>query len=316
MDSEPYLQRLTAQLIDAVDRLPIDFRRRHAAWIKLRQNPDGGFSGREGGSDLYYTGFAMRSLAVLQELDPETCESAASFLRNRLNERGGVIDLFSLLVSALLVRLGGGPDVFGNAPTGWTDRLAATLEEYRHTDGGYSKSPGGTSGSTYTTFLVALALEVLQRPIPNPHLVVRFLRTRERNGGFVEIPQMKRAGTNPTAAAIGTLQILNALDESTRTATCGYLLKLRDPVDGGLRANDRIPTADLLSTFTGSWTLSDLGAIDQMDGARTLAFARSLQAAEGGFRGGAWDTGTDVEYTFYGIGVVALFAGNGNGAHG
>ena len=35
----------------------------------------------------------------------------------------------------------------------------------------------------------------------------------------------------------------------------------------------------------------------------------SLQGPDGGFRGGLWDTGCDVEYTFYGIGVLALLAG-------
>lgn len=313
MDSIPYLQRLTGQLVDAVDRLPVEIRRRHSVWIKGLQNPDGGFSGREGGSDLYYTGFALRSLAVLQELEPEICERSARFLQSRLNERATVVDLFSLLVSSLLVQLGGGPDVFASSSPGWADRAAATLETHRHPDGGYAKSPGGTSGSTYTTFLVALALEVLRRPIPNPQLVVSFLQTRERSGGFVEISQMKRAGTNPTAAAIGTLQILNALDDSLRVTTTEFLMKLFAPADGGLRANDRIPTADLLSTFTGCWTLSDLGSLHRVDCDRIVAYAESLQSATGGFRGASWDTGKDVEYTFYGIGVLALFAGFRNG---
>ena len=39
------------------------------------QNLDGGWSGREGESDLYYTGFALRGLAVLQGLTPELCEA-------------------------------------------------------------------------------------------------------------------------------------------------------------------------------------------------------------------------------------------------
>src|SRR5688572_1789661 len=128
MDPEPYLQRLTGRLIDGVDRLPADFRRRHAAWVRARQNPDGGFSGREGGSDLYYTGFALRALAVLQELESDTCARTATFLRGRLSESAGVIDLFSLLVSVLLVRLGGGPDVLADAPPDWPERVAAALE--------------------------------------------------------------------------------------------------------------------------------------------------------------------------------------------
>ena len=83
MTGEPYLQRLTGRLIDGADRLPADFRRRHAAWVAGRQNPDGGFSGREGGSDLYYTGFALRSLAVLQHLESDICAQAANYLQPR-----------------------------------------------------------------------------------------------------------------------------------------------------------------------------------------------------------------------------------------
>ena len=154
MSSESYLQRLTGQLIDGVDRLPIAFRHKHGAWLRTRQNPDGGFSGREGGSDLYYSRFALRSLAVLQELDSATCNRAAAFLRLQLNRPAGIIDLFSLLVSTFLVRLGGGPDVLAEATANWPERVADILESFRHADGGYSKSVGGTTGSTYTTFLV------------------------------------------------------------------------------------------------------------------------------------------------------------------
>jgi geranylgeranyl transferase type-2 subunit beta len=308
MNSEPYLQQLTGRLIDAVDRLPVELRRGHAAWIAGRQNPDGGFSGREGGSDLYYTGFALRALAVLQELDGSVCDQAAGFLHQRLTQPANVVDLFSLVVSSFLVHLGGGPDVLANAPPDWRARLTETLESHRHGDGGYAKSPGGTSGSTYTTFLVALALELFSTAIPQPERVIAFLRSRNRGGGFVEIPQMKRAGTNPTAAAIGTLQILHALDDSTRAATSLFLSRLVAVDEGGIRANDRIPTADLLSTFTGLWTLADLGSADRVDRIAMRRYAESLQRPDGGFRGGLWDAGTDVEYTFYGIGVLGLLA--------
>jgi geranylgeranyl transferase type-2 subunit beta len=308
MNSEPYLQHLTSRLVDAVDRLSVELRRRHATWITGRQNPDGGFSGREGGSDLYYTGFALRALAVLQELDGTVCDRAAKFLRQRLAQPANVIDLFSLVVSTFLVQLGGGPDILADAPPDWRTRLSETLESHRHADGGYAKSPGGTSGSTYTTFLVALALELFSMQVPQPERVIAFLSDRNRAGGFVEIPQMKRAGTNPTAAAIGTLQILRALGDSTRAATTLFLSRLVAPDEGGIRANERIPTADLLSTFTGLWTLADLGGLDRVDCVAMRRYAESLQGADGGFRGGQWDAGMDVEYTFYGIGVLGLLA--------
>ena len=58
-------------------------------YLSREQNPDGGFPGREGGSDLYYTGFALRSLAVLQALTPEVCSGRPRFLRETDDRLGG-----------------------------------------------------------------------------------------------------------------------------------------------------------------------------------------------------------------------------------
>src|SRR5436189_9689 len=152
MNPEPYLQRLTGRLVDGLDRLPEEFRQRHIDWLRSVQNPDGGFSGRAGGSDLYYTGFALRSLAVLQGLTPDLCD------------------------------------------------------------------------------------------------LVQFVRSRRRaDGGYVEIAPMKRSGANPTAAAVGILQIAGALEDHARLAVVDFLAELPSSFEGGLRANDRIPAADLLS---------------------------------------------------------------------
>jgi geranylgeranyl transferase type-2 subunit beta len=35
-------------------------------------------------------------------------------------------------------------------------------------------------------------------------------------------------------------------------------------------------------------------------------YVKSLEQSEGGFLGGAWDEATDVEYTFYGLGSLAI----------
>lgn len=306
---EPYLTRLTTRLIEGIERLPADVRERNATYLVESQNPDGGFSGREGGSDLYYTGFALRSLAVLQALNPDLCNRAAGFLRQRMTGSAGVVDFFSLVVSCYLVPLGGGPDILADAPRDWRDRVADTLETFRSPDGGYGKSPGATHGSTYTSFLVALCLQLLDRPIPAPERLAAFVKSRQRDdGGYVEISAMKRSGTNPTAAGIGLLQILGELDDSARARTASFLAALPSSFEGGLRANDRIPAADLLSTFTGSWTLDQLGAGAQLDWEKVRSYAEECEQPIGGFRGGLWDDATDVEYTFYGLGTLALAA--------
>src|SRR5829696_8106790 len=223
MTAEPYLQRLTGRLIDGADRLPAAVRRRHALWVAARQNADGGFSGREGGSDLYYTGFALRSLAVLQALNPDMCNKAAGFLRTKLTGSAGVVDFFSLVVSCYLVPLGGGPDILADAPPDWKDRVANTLETFRTPDGGFGKTPGAPHGSTYTSFLVALCLQLLDRPILQPERLAAFVKSRRRpDGGYVEISAMKRSGTNPTAAGVGLLQILGELDEEARAGTADF----------------------------------------------------------------------------------------------
>jgi geranylgeranyl transferase type-2 subunit beta len=312
MADESYLPRLTARLADGVSRLPAEVRARHAAYLQNMQNADGGFSGREGGSDLYYTGFALRGLAVLDALTPSIGERAGHFLRESLTRQASVVDFFSLLYACLLVQAGGGPDVLGDSPPDWPDRVASTLESFRTSDGGYTKSVGGVSGSTYHTFLVALCYQLLGRPVPHRAEVVRFVASRRReDGGYVEIAPMRRGGTNPTAAAVGLLQMASeeiptALDEA-RDGVIDFLADMASS-EGGLRANGRAPLADLLSTFTAAWTLEQLCGLHRLDGEQVRRYAESLQLPQGGFHGGLWDDGCDVEYTFYGLGVMGLLA--------
>ncbi len=308
MEQMAYLIYLTTRLMEGVGRLPAEVRRRHARFLTARQNADGGFSGREGESDLYYTGFGLRGLAVLDALTPAIVERAAGYLRSCLTLQTSVVDFFSFLYATMLLKAGDGPDVLADCPPDWPERVAATLESFRTADGGYAKSPGGASGSTYHTFLVALCQQLLARPLPRPDDVRRFVESRRReDGGFVEIAPMRRSGTNPTAAAVGVLQTIAGPEVDGKDQVVRFLAGMASP-EGGLRANDRAPLADLLSTFTGCWTLDQLGALAAIPTPLALGFARSLELPTGGFRGGLWDDETDVEYTFYGLGAVALLS--------
>ncbi len=308
MAHESYLQRLTTRLGDGAARLPAETRERHAAYLRAGQNGDGGWPGREGDSDLYYTGFALRGLSVLDALTPPICDHAAGFLRAALKQQTSVVDFFSFLYACILIQTGGGPDVLADSPPDWPDRVAATLETFRTSDGGYNKSAGANSGSTYHTFLVGLCYQLLNRPFSDAAAVARFTLSRRReDGGFVEVAPMRRSGTNPTAAAVGLLQLTQALTDEVGQATTAFLIEAGSD-EGGLRANGRVPLADLLSTFTGLWTLSELGTLERVDVKAAIGFARSVERDEGGFHGGLWDDGHDVEYTFYGLGVLALLS--------
>jgi len=303
-----YLEQLTLRLAAGIAELPEATRSRHARYLLAGQRDDGGFAGREGASDLYYTGFALRGLAILGELHGDPARRAAKFLQSRMRGQESIIDFLSLIYGGKLLEAAAGVDVFANADANWRPAVAAALLKLRRDDGGFAKAAEGSASSTYHTFLVLLCLQLIEQPLPEPEKVVAFLRSQQAaEGGFLEIRAQKRAGTNPTAAAIASLRLLDALDEDTRLDTVDFLLDLQTD-EGGLRANTRIPIADLLSTFTGLLTLQDLGGSQQADTKSIARFVESLELEEGGFHGAAWDPAHDVEYTFYGLGCLALLA--------
>lgn len=302
----PYLQQLLMRLGEGISHLDEQRLNRHRLWIASKQQSDGGFPGRDAGSDLYYTSFALRSLALLDGLGGSVATRVAQFLQARLGGQETVLDFLSLLYSGFLLRTATGLDVFSHLPADWLNRVAHWLESLRRDDGGFAKGPDGQAGSTYHSFLVLLTLQLIDKPLSEPNRLVEFLlRQRAPEGGFLEIRVAKRAGTNPTAAAVAALEILGALTEEIRQETIVFLTEMQTE-EGGLRANGRIPVADLLSTFTGAWTMDRLGALDAIDLHRLHDYVRRLEGDQGGFRAGEFDTTNDVEYTFYGLGTLAL----------
>lgn len=303
-----YLEQLTIRIAEGVGQLSDEVRARHTKYFFAAQRADGGFGGREGGSDLYYTGFALRGLAVLGELYGPIAERAAGFLRSRLGGQESVVDFFSLIYGAMLLKSTAGIDVFAQSQANWREQVATWLETLRRADGGYAKGAEGQASSTYHSFLVVICLQLLEKLPPEPEKLLAFLRSQAaEEGGFREIKAGKRAGTNPTAAAIATFKILGALDDNTRLDTIDFLLDMQTD-EGGLRANTRIPIADLLSTFTGLTTLEDLGGLKDADLDSAKMFVQSLQREEGGFHAAVWDPAHDVEYSFYGLAALSLFA--------
>lgn len=308
-----YLEGLSLRLARGLERLPESWRDAHAAYLLAAQRPDGGFPGREGSSDLYYTSFALRGLSVLGRLDEAPAARAADFLRTRLSGQVPIVDFLSLIYAAAILHVAAGLDVFAAAPADWRQHLAGALEQLRRPDGGYAKTPEGQSSSLYHSFLLVLAQQLLELPTPEPERLLAFVRSRQReDGGFVEMEPMRRSGTNPTAAGIGLLAVGGGLDVPIRTATTEFLLDMQSD-EGGWRANSRVPIADLLSTFTALITLDDLQALDQADLAAVRRYVDLLQLPSGGFHGAVWDGGCDVEYTFYGIGASALLASTASG---
>jgi geranylgeranyl transferase type-2 subunit beta len=223
-----------------------------------------------------------------------------------LTRQANLIDLFSLLYSAFLIELAG-ERVLGESAPDWRERVLETLASYRTDDGGYAKAAGSSAGSTYHTFLVCLCHELLGEPVPESERLQAFIGSRQRaDGGFVEIAAMRHSGTNPTAAAVGCLRMLPGGIAEEECRRVGAFVAAQQSSEGGFKGNSRAPAADLLSSFTGAWTLGELGMLGAIDVTQLKRYAQALQMPDGGFRGGLWDSGRDVEYTFYGLGCLAL----------
>jgi geranylgeranyl transferase type-2 subunit beta len=294
------------RLRQGADQFPVEFRVRHRDFLWSLQHETGGWAGREGDPDLYYTGFAIRSLAMLQGLEGVHGEKAAEFLRANATGVSNIIDLLSWLYSALAIPLAGGPFVLEDPNEAWVQSIAVWLESFRHADGGYSKTLGGTSGSTYHTFLAVLCHELLGHDVPEPQRVISFLSQRIRDdGGFVEIPQMKYSGTNPTAAGLACWGIMESPPQEVIDQVAEFLRSVTSD-EGGFQANVRIPFADGLSTFTAWHTVLDFELTNVNSQARVRQYALGLEKPIGGFLGASLDSVADVEYTFYGLGTLAL----------
>jgi geranylgeranyl transferase type-2 subunit beta len=305
---DSYLLRLTKRLASEMRRLDPERVARHVNFILRFRQADGGFAGREGGSDLYYTSFAVRTLALLDALDHSRCQDIATYLKSAAAARReySLIDLVSWLYSVITVQLIGNLEPFAGDTESFADEVTASLEAFRRPDGGYARTSEGGVGSTYHTFLAALCYELLGKSLPDVAGVERFVLSRRRDdGGFVEIGQMKRSGANPTAAAAALLKRFGSMDDRTTLGIETFLTGVRGD-EGGFRANTQIPFCDLLSTFTALLTAHELGFVKRIDTESCLRFVNQLERNEGGFSGAAWDSGADPEYTFYGLSALAL----------
>jgi len=291
---ESYLGRLARRMREGLAPMKPARRAAHTSAVLGFQREDGGFSGRRGSSDLYYTGFAVRALHALDRLPAELAAGVTDFVRSC--EPASVVDALSLSGTLFLL----------DAPAPEHDRLLAGLELFRTTDGGYAKGTGRPGGDTYLTFLAALCYDLFGRRPPGAERLDEFLARRSApDGGFNRTGAVDRSGTNPTAAGIALLLLGGASDAGRLEMAARFLVGSRH-ASGGWTAGARAPHPDLLSTYTALVSLSSLGALEAATASAARAFAEACERASGGFSALPGEADVDVEYTCYGLGVAAL----------
>ena len=202
--------------------------------------------GRGRDADLYYTGFALRSLAVLGAGAPAVWSRAAGYVRAQRTAPTDPIDCFSLLHAKHLARAHGGEAWSVADERQCVEHCHEVLAAHEATGGGWARQPGAAA-SLYSTFLASLCMQSTGRPAPDAVAVVQARQCPD--GGFSDLGESGRGETNPTAAAVALLQLAGALDACGPQGTTEFLLSMQRE-DGGFAAHASAPVTDLLSTFT------------------------------------------------------------------
>jgi len=271
---------------------------RQVEFVLSCMGSDGGFSGRLGSSDLYYTDFALRVLSACRWTGGNA-GIIGTFIESRKKNISSIVDCFNWLNCARIL------EEWGAAPLVDADQILYVIDSHRTTGGGFSKDQSNQL-SVYAAFLALLCLEMLgivderSAGLPDSILGLAF-----PDGGFAETRIESGRQTNPTAAALSVLAISAGNPTYDLPKHLQYLAhSQRD--DGGLSASEDIPFGDLLSTFSGVAVMAFLGNLEMIDLRKTARFLKTVEHPNGGFRACAADPEADVEYTFYGLGVLGI----------
>ena len=257
---------------------------------------DGGFVGRDGRSDLYYTVFGLEASMALEAKVPY--ERVADYLR--AFAEGESLDLVHL---ACLVRCRANlADRGGDSLDPATRRaLAARLMQFQAADGGFSTSAGAERGHVYGSFLALGICQDLQVNDLDPEALVRSVRSLQRpDGGYSNEATMAVSATAATAAAI---TVFHYLDVPLPESALQWLAARADRYGGfaAIPVGPEIAIPDLLSTATALHALTLIGVDMDEIRSRNLDYLDALWSVRGGFQGHPADEVLDCEYTYYGL---------------
>jgi geranylgeranyl transferase type-2 subunit beta len=296
----PYLSQLDAFLRASLMHSADSMRDAQMRFIRARQSEDGGFAGRQGASDPYYTDFALRVTSLLAP-GSDVGVKAATYLPTVAAPPDDVVAAFSLLNCRRML------DECGCSVEIDVESTMRAVDMHRLEAGGWSRA-GSDAVSAYCTFIGALCHQLTGTPVPEAAAAadaVAALQTTD--GGFREQSSDSASQINATAAAIAFLRMTGRVTAEQQLRAREYLLRMQAG-DGGMLAHEAVPHGDLLSTFTGMLTLTTLGSVAGLDVQAAARFLRWVALPEGGFVGYIGDTEPDVEYTYYGLGCLALLS--------
>lgn len=273
--------RLATSLLDESSALVENF-------IRSQQQADGGFADRAGGSDLYYTSFAIDGLTALQVELPS--DALGAYLESQGDGEGlDFVHLCCLARAWSAVR----------KDHGAVPAILDRLERFRTRDGGYNQAPAAETGSAYGCFLAYGAYADHGGEPPRAQSMLGCLSELldDAQGAWANERAIPVANVPATAAAVTLYRHLSVpVPRETGPWLLGCIHE-----QGGFTPFPGAPMPDLLSTGVALHALDGMQA--PLDGIREgcLDFVDTLWTAEGGFFG-TWDDDVlDLEYTYYGL---------------
>lgn len=278
-------------------------------WAELHRNyllgtfvPSGGWSGRQGPPNPYYTSFGLRSLFLLGGIPHELSVTARRLLSGLDVDKLPPADFFALVaVKPILGELLVPPQ-----------KIADVLTRLVSPDGGFAALSDVSEGSVYATFLAVETLSLTgdisgdSLALGAGRLVSReqlcgFLLSRQRvDGGFAEAAAAPFGAVPATVGALATFRLLGFCPSASVEAACRFLASMQD-ITGGFRAAALAPVPDLLSTALALLALADWANLDYAQVQVAQGFLDRCECANGGFRADPHEREPDVEYTFYGV---------------
>jgi len=249
-------------------------------FVSSQINPDGGFRGRDGKSDLYYTSFGIDCLCSLDCEIPK--DIILSYLKNCCTA-----DALDLVHFASLVRSLENIES-KSSPKILQGRISDSLKRFA------KQRPR----SAYDFFFTVALYQDLGFDIPEPEAIAEMILSLESaDRGFVNDLNVYAGSVPATAAA---LVVLHYLGKDAPARTIDWLFD-RVSSSGGFTAVPNAPVADLLSTATAVFALKTIGVPLDSITESTLDFVDMLWDTRGGFHGNIYDQALDCEYTFYGL---------------
>lgn len=267
-----------------------------AARMQAARQADGGFSGRAGASDLYYSVFAAGILRAVD--DPDTIRTQPAYLAAQGD--GAECDLVHLACLARLRAEAGLDDPVV------TQAIAAQLHGYAYPAGGFSQTPNPDHATAYGSYLAFAAYQDLGLELPDRDgLMAAIEGCRSSDGAYANEPDQEHGLTAITA---GIVALRCHCGLPIEAATRDWIMA-RAHRQGGFMASPLVPVPDLLSTATALTALAhleaDLGPLTQP----CLMFLDALWDSRGGFRPHAFESAVDSEYTWYGMLCLGILLG-------